>query len=760
MTDFMRLLTGEAERLPDFGAPASNEEAGFGNLDAINAEVLRRLRRNIDFGDLTDEEIIGIVRFNPQFADAISKIERTAATPEYSTKDETRGYLANFLDNMLLGGADEFVGGLNAVSALFDDRDFSDAYYDQKQQVLDDIDEYEMRDPGHWIDPDVLGFAASMALPGSTFLRTGRLGTAGMAGAAAAPLPNMTQLALRGAGLGTAYGTLAGVLEPEAIGDESLSVGQLAKSGAMGGLMGGALGGVLTPLAAGLGTAAAGRLRRRFGDPEIAGGDMIAEAAVADGAPLGGRGDLSPYMSRNPDAMLLDMGTEFARNVPALGRYAARNIGPGAAYAASNIVTRQRGLGDRVRDALRRLLGDGLDGDDLRQAIRDDRRSIGREMFEGNLIMRQPEVDVGPEMLPLFSRILRTDAPRALEDAAELAGRPQPTLLPAITGRGKLDTRSLIDLSSQLGRDVTAYGKRVGRGERGASYIALQEMRNLHRELVDWMDGALGGAYAPAREAYRASHAFEEALDAGAGSLWLRDPREVARLFNGLQTDAERNAFRSGALEAYMRSLPELQSHDNVSKLQIGTRIPEIMRILARNPREYNAFAREIAELWNQHQKGRSVYANSDTASNIAAQEAIEGHNFGNALGAMLSSDPIGALQGGVGRRIVDWAQRGAAPRTRHALANMLFTSRNSVNQPPPIAHGVGEVSIPRPTADDLDRYIRIVESAPERLMARYNNATAAGAGAARLPAQAVGKRESMDRLERRRQMDPWGGRR
>lgn len=742
----------------------SDEAAGFGDLDAVNAEILRRAKRDPRMAMMTDEQIIGRVRLNPQFAPLIEKITAEVAAqrqpePEYSTKDETRGYLANFLDNMLLGGADEFVGGMAGLEALFTDENFTDAYSRQKQQVLDDIDEYERRDPGHWIDPDVLGFAASMALPGSTFLRTGKLGTAAATGASRAAIPTYGQLARRGAALGAGYGAASGALEGE---------GMDRLTGAATGLGLGALGGaVLTPLAAGVGNAVGRRVRQRFGDPERHAADLIATAAVNDGAPIGASGDLGGYMARNPDAMMLDIGSEFSRDVPALARYAARNHGPGAAYAATNLLRRQRGLGDSVRDALSRLLGDpstNQSPDDFLQSILRDRQNIGREMFEGNIVMRTPTLPLTDDVAAILGRVSNTDAPRAIQSAARIAGRPQagflpadvpPALSPYMAGRGALDTRTMLDLSSQLGKEIRAYGQRVRRGDAGASYAELQELRNLHREMLDWMDSALGGTYAPAREAYRANIAMEEAMDSGSDLLWSRDPKVVARMFNALGSETEREAFRRGALGSYYRHLPELASHDQVSKLQLGSRIPEIMRILARNPREYDAFQREIAELYNQHIKARSVFGNSDTAFNAAFARDIEGGNFGGALGQLLTGDVGGFVRGNVLGRAADWVQRGANQRVRNALSNMLFTSRNSLNQPPPITHGAEAVSIPRPSAADLARYIRLVEGAPERVAASHAAAARRGAAMARLPAQGLGRKTSADRQNEREKSNP-----
>jgi hypothetical protein len=559
-----------------------------------------------------------------------------------------KGFLYDFADEMEAAARALASGNLSA-----------DEYYRIKTQINDDYNAWAAANPGEALALEATGGIASTFIPG--------VGLVGRGVQAATGLGKITNLGVRAAGTGALSGALSGLGQAE-----TMSPSDLASSAATNALFGAAI----SPVAAkgfeltGRGLASgAQRLRERFGDTievlddatgefvrvpqmavtpeELRASQMLYEAAGRRGPEraVGEAALASRYGAPTPLGLATPRMTALTEKVvqkPSSGQEALAEAVYGTRAEASERV------GARAEDAL----PGAKDYFGEEEAITQRLRDIGDTEY-------QRAYAVGEVADPTIYSLINNPAStirsiwQSAQNLAKLKGsdlrmRMEPVLDEGGNLVGLAPTKDSVPNVEALDLFKRALDDRIEAGFKGRSSEGKSEaaaLRDIRNALVTRMDD-LVPEYREARTKYAGDMEVRDALRFGLDifSRKIR-PAEFRKQISGM-SDAEREAVKSGALEAIFRNIEGSQGRDLAKQIS-GT--PEKLAKLKdlMGPAEAKFFERAMRRESDLYQRTSKVTGGSRTAPMAEGMrqldEAIQGGNLDDAV-AMLTAGPVGRM--------------------------------------------------------------------------------------------------------------------
>ena len=461
---------------------------------------------------------------------AMQSAERAGATAAENFKRASaiEGAARALMQGASLGFSDEIFGAVRALGP----ETYREAVADERGI----LDQFRREHPAASTATELGGGLATGGVAG--LARTG--GRAASQAAARGLVRRGGQRALDGAAMGAVAG--AGSAEGD--------LAERAEGAAMGGALGGVAGAVLPAIAErtvdGLRTvgnaaldAATGSTRRAA----AAADEAVLQALADDGVPLTNlrrTGEIAAgreARGQGKPTILADLGGESVADLaPARG-------GKGVARAME-----QRGAGrlGRVQEDLRRGLGgNGRTADELAEELTQRREANARPLYEEAYARGKVEV---PELAEALENV---PAFRAAYERGRRIAAAEGIPLPPLFEAGKGAAGQLVDLPDVRGVDYMQRGLRDLIGSRTrAGKLGKTEARALQQRLNNVLarvDEAVP-EFAAARQQYGQDSRAIQALELGRGLL-KENAAQVARKI-GPMNDAEREAFRVGALDA------------------------------------------------------------------------------------------------------------------------------------------------------------------------------------------------------------------
>lgn len=526
-------------------------------------------------------------------ARALANALKAAQAPA-DTRPTDRGFGAAVAQGGTFGFADELRGalgaGLDVLGGLASPSQFGERYRDIRDQERAAYARYEEENPGSAMAGELLGGFGTGLVGGARAAGT-QVGRKLAANIAARPVGQRAAIAAgAGAAGGAAGGALTGAGEAETLADVP---GQAASSAAVGGLLGAAAGplgeGLVTLGQKGLGAArralapsdeqrAAGQIRkaleRQGQTPQEAAGRM---AALGPGATLADTG-------QGTRGLLDAMATQPGETAEAAGRQLAR---------------RSRMQIDELTEAIGR--GRAAEAIDASKVARQEQAS---PLYQQAFAEGVPHTDT---LEDLFSR----PAVKSAWSKAKRRGQDISGVDPARLGDVRPSLEGWQATKEALDDRVSAL-LRAGKNKE-----AREIQENILAPLLAELDSA-SPTYAAARNIWADSKSFDDAVEAG--KKFIREPageteRALARL-----TDADRDAYKIGAVQAIDDMLSaQGWTHDATKRFNTPKMQRKLQALLG--PEEYVDFMNRLEASRVKQQTFGLVGKGSQTAARTAARE-------------------------------------------------------------------------------------------------------------------------------------------
>jgi hypothetical protein len=559
-----------------------------------------------------------------------------------------KGFLYDFADEMEAAARALASGNLSA-----------DEYYRIKTQINDDYNAWAAANPGEALALEATGGIASTFIPG--------VGLVGRGVQAATGLGKISNLGVRAAGAGALSGALSGLGQAE-----TMSPSDLASSAATNALFGAAI----SPVAAkgfeltGRGLASgAQRLRERFGDTievlddatgqfvrlpqkavtpeELAASRVIYEAA----------GQQGPQRAVYEAALASRYGvpTPFGLSTPrmtALTEKVIQKPSAGQEALAKSVYETRTGVDERIGKQAEKALPNAKDYFDTEKEIADRLRAIGDTEYKRAYAVGEISDPVIYDIINNPSSTIRNIWQSAENLAklkkSDLRMRMEPVLDEGGNLVGLAPTKDTVPNVEALDLFKRALDDRIEAGFRGKSSEGKSEadaLRDIRKALVTRMDD-LVPEYREARTKYAGDMEVRDALRDGLDIFKTKvRPAELREKLAGM-SEAEREALKSGALEALFRPLEDVAGRD-LAKQMAGTpaKLEKLKAIMG--PEEFKFFKRAMRRESDLYQRTSKVTGGSRTAPMAEGMrqldEAIQGGNLNDAV-AMLTAGPVGRM--------------------------------------------------------------------------------------------------------------------
>ena len=587
-----------------------------------------------------------------------------APLPEAVKQDEIVGTVPQGGENtqrarafgkgLLFDFADELEAGARMVAS---GQMSTDEYYRLKEQINNDYNAWAKANPEEALPLELAGGVTGSFIPG--------IGAVGKGFQAATGISKLAGVGTRAALTGAASGALSGVGQAKTLSDIPQSV---LENAALGATFSAPVAKVVEYGGRGLNTAAQ-RLSEKYGPgievfdemsnrfvrvPEVplTAADRKAAELLTDAA-----GDTSIQRSigltalANRQGVPMQLGTSTPR-MTALTEKVAGKPSSGQEDLISNLVETRIATPERVGEKVESALPGAKDYFDEEEAISERLRAIGGNEY-------QRAYAVGEVNDPAIAAIINNPSPvirsiwQSTKNLAQLKGSDlrmgtEPVLDAGGNLVGLAPTANAIPDVEALDLFKRALDDRIEKGFRGTSgegkseAAALKEIRN---SLVSRLD-ELVPAYREARKKYAGDLEVRDAMRYGLDifSRKIR-PAELQKTLGGM-SEAEKEAVKTGALEAAFRNLEGASGGDLAKKLA-GT--PEKLQKLKSimGPQEAKFFERVMQKESQLYQRTGKVTGGSRTAVLSEGMDAldnmIQGGNMDEAVNFLMAG-PQGRL--------------------------------------------------------------------------------------------------------------------
>lgn len=539
----------------------------------------------------------------PKIEDIIGTVE-PAGDMTQRTRAFGKGVLFDFADEL------EAAGRMLASGELS-----SDEYYRIKNQINADYNQWAKANPEEALGLELAGGVAGTFIPG-----VGLVGKGIQLGRGAGVLA-------RGAVAGGSTGALSGLGQAE-----TMSLSDIGPSVLEQATIGTVTGGLL-----GKGTDLAGRgfaRLRSAASPEERRASEILLTATQGGEPVDAAIDAARLSRRYGVPTPLGMTTP---ELAALSERALTRPGAPARGLAQTLAETQAEAGERVAQQARSALPTGRDFFDAQNAVTQRLRQIGDQDYQRAYAVgevRDPQIEAlvnNPELAGIWKEAQTL----ARLNGSELRMRMEPVFDEGGSLVGLAPTKDAIPNVEALDYFKRALDDQIDAGFRGRASggksraAALRD--NIRRPLVSRLDD-LVPEYREARSKYAGDLEVREALDYGRDMLSRKlRPQEVEQTLSGMSV-AEREAVKTGALQALLEPLEDATRRGNVAQQIIGageggtSKLAKLRSVM--EPAEYDFFETAMRlerDLYNRASKATGGSRTVPLAQGVAQIDEMIG---------------------------------------------------------------------------------------------------------------------------------------
>lgn len=539
----------------------------------------------------------------PEIEEIVGTVE-PAGDWTQRTRAFGKGLLFDFADEL------EAAGRMLASGELS-----SDEYYRIKNQINADYNAWAKANPEEATALELAGGVTGTFIPG-----VGIVGKGVQLGRGAGALA-------RGALAGGSTGALSGLGQAEtmALSDIGPSVFEQAAIGTIGGGL------------VGKGTDLAGRgfaRLRSAASPEERRASEILLNATQGGEPVDAAIDAARLSRAYGVPTPLGMTTP---ELAALSERALTRPGAPARGLAQTLAETQAEAGERVAQQARSALPTGRDFFDAQNAVTQRLRQIGDQDYKRAYAVgevRDPQIDAlvnNPELAGIWKEAQTL----ARLNGSELRMRMEPVFDEGGSLVGLAPTKDAIPNVEALDYFKRALDDQIDAGFRGSASggksraAALRD--NIRRPLVSRLDD-LVPEYREARSKYAGDLEVREALDYGRDMLSRKlRPQEVEQTLSGMSV-AEREAVKTGALQALLEPLEDATRRGNVAQQIIGageggtSKLAKLRSVM--EPAEYHFFETAMRlerDLYNRASKATGGSRTVPLAQGVAQIDEMIG---------------------------------------------------------------------------------------------------------------------------------------
>ena len=510
-----------------------------------------------------------------------------------------------FLSDLARNSAQKFAAG--EITA--------DEYYRTKNQINAEYNAYAKANPEEAFGLEFAGGVAGTFIPG-----VGIVGKGVQLGRGAGALA-------RGAVAGGSTGALSGLGQAE-----TMALSDIAPSVVEQAAIGTAFGGTL-----GKGFDILGRRfmpgRSAASPEELRAAEMLFDAT---------EGGVSPQraVSATRASQAFDVPAPFGMATPELAALSERVLAkqkPTSRDLAQTLVETQAGASERVAQQAREALPTSRDFFDAQGAVTQRLRQIGEQDYQKAFAVgtvRDPQIEniiKNPELASIW---------KEAQSLARLEGRELDTKLEAVFDEagalvGAKPTQDAIPDVEALDYFKRALDTQIDAGFRGSASggksraAALRD--SIRKPLLARLD-ELVPEYKEARSKYAGDLEVREALDYGRDMLSRKfRPQEVQKRL-GEMSIAEREAVKTGALQAVLEPLEDATRRGNVAQQIIGagtdgtSRLAKLKAVM--DPAEYDFFETALRlerDLYNRASKATGGSRTVPLAEGVAQLDALIG---------------------------------------------------------------------------------------------------------------------------------------
>jgi hypothetical protein len=565
-----------------------------------------------------------------------------APPPEAVKQDEIIGTVPQGGENtqrvrafgkgVLFDFADELEAGARMLAS---GQMSSDEYYRLKEQINNDYNAWAKANPGEALALEAAGGIAGSFVPG--------VGIVGRGYQAATGIGKLAGVGTRAALVGASTGALSGVGQAKTLGDIPQS---LIENAALGAIVGGGAGKAIEYGGRAVGSAAE-NLRNRFGSGIEVLDDVTGEFVRVPQIPLtaadrkaaemltGAAGDTSVQRSigltalANRQGVPLQLGTSTPR-MTALAEKVAGKPSSGQEDLISNLVETRIATPERIGEKVESALPDAKkDYFGEEEAISDRLRSIGDNEYQRAFAVGEVN---DPEIMGIInnpSPIIRSIW-QSVQNTAQIANKElRMAMEPVLDAGGNLvglaPTKNAVPDVETLDLFKRALDDRIQKGFKGTGSEGKFEadaLKTLRNNMVSRLD-ELVPDYRAARAKYAGDLEVRDALRYGLDifSRKIR-PAELQKTLGGM-SEAEKEAVKTGALEAAFRNLEGASGGDLAKKLA-GT--PEKLQKLKSimGPQEAKFFERVMQKESQLYQRTGKITGGSRTAVLAEGMDALD----------------------------------------------------------------------------------------------------------------------------------------
>lgn len=537
----------------------------------------------------------------PQIEEIVGTVE-PAGDWTQRARAFSKGVLFDFADEL------EAAGRMLAAGELS-----SDEYYRIKNQINADYNQWAKANPEEAMGLELAGGVAGTFIPG-----VGIVGKGFQLGRGAGVL-------MRGGVAGGSTGMLSGLGQAE-----TMAIGDVVPSVLEQGAIGTVTGGVFSKGADMLGR----RFAPRAGSPE----ERRAAEMIFDAT----EGGVSPQraVGATRASQAFDVPMPFGMVTPELAALSERVLAkqkPTSRDLAQTLVEAQAGAGERVAQQAREALPASRDFFDAQGAITQRLRQIGDQDYQKAYAVgtvRDPKIESivkNPELASIW---------KEAQSLARLEGRELDVKLEAVFDEGGAlvgvkPTQDAIPDVAALDYFKRALDTQIDAGFRGsasggkARAAALRD--SIRKPLLERLD-ELVPEYKAARSKYAGDLEVREALDYGRDMLSKKfRPQEVQKRLSEMSV-AEREAVKTGALQAVLEPLEDATRRGNVAQQIIGageggtSKLAKLKAVM--DPAEYDFFETALRlerDLYNRTSKATGGSRTVPLAQGVAQLDEMIG---------------------------------------------------------------------------------------------------------------------------------------
>lgn len=566
-----------------------------------------------------------------------------APLPEAVKQDEVIGTVPQGGENtqrarafgkgVLFDFADELEAGARMLAS---GQMSSDEYYRLKEQINNDYNAWAKANPGEALALEAAGGIAGSFIPG--------VGIVGKGFQAATGIGKLTGVGARAAAVGAGSGALSGLGQAKTLNFSDVAPAVL-ENAAMGAAFSAPVAKVVEYGGRGINTAAQ-RLREKYGPGLEVFDDVTGEFIRVPEIPLTAAdrkaaellteaaGDTSIQRSigltalANRQGVPIQLGTSTPR-MTALTEKVAGKPSSGQEDLISNLVETRVATPERITEKVEKALPGAKDYFDEEQAISDRLRAIGDTEY-------QRAFAVGEVSDPTIASIINNPSPvirsvwQSAQNTAQLKGKDlRLAMEPVLDAGGNLvglaPTKNAIPDVETLDLFKRALDDRIEKGFRGTSSegkseaVALKDLRNAMVKRLDF----LVPEYGAARKKYAGDLEVRDAMRYGLDLFKSKMRPAELRMKLKDMSDAEKEAVKTGALEAAFRNLEGASGGDLAKKLA-GT--PEKLQKLKSimGPQEAKFFERVMQKESQLYQRTSKITGGSRTAVLAEGMDALD----------------------------------------------------------------------------------------------------------------------------------------